>query len=44
MNIIFNENCLDTMKRPELKGGVDLVITSPSTGFPFLKMERRKKS
>jgi len=29
MNTIFNESCLDTMKRPELKGNVDLVITSP---------------
>lgn len=29
MNIIFNESCLDTMKKPELIGKVDLVITSP---------------
>ena len=29
MNIIFNEDCLDTMKRPELHGKIDLVITSP---------------
>jgi len=29
MNKIFNENCLDTMQRPELTGKVDLVITSP---------------
>ncbi len=29
MNKIFNENCLETMQRPELTGKVDLVITSP---------------
>lgn len=29
MNKIFNENCLETMQRPELAGKVDLVITSP---------------
>ena len=29
MNMIFNENCLKTMQRPELTGKVDLVITSP---------------
>jgi len=29
MNTIFNESCLDTMKRPELRSKVDLVITSP---------------
>lgn len=29
MNKIFNEDCLETMKRPELTGKVDLVITSP---------------
>lgn len=27
--MIYNENCLETMKRPELIGKVDLVITSP---------------
>jgi DNA modification methylase len=29
MNQIFNEDCLQTMERPELKGMVDVVITSP---------------
>lgn len=29
MNTIFNEDCLLTMKRPELQGKVDAVITSP---------------
>ena len=29
MNLIFNEDCLKTMERPELSGKVDLVITSP---------------
>lgn len=29
MNKIFNESCLDTMKRNELKNTIDLVITSP---------------
>jgi site-specific DNA-methyltransferase (adenine-specific) len=29
MNIIFNEDCLETMKRKELENQVDLVITSP---------------
>jgi len=29
MNKIYNENCLDTMKRAELFNAVDLVITSP---------------
>lgn len=29
MNIIFNEDCLETMKREELENQVDLVITSP---------------
>lgn len=29
MNKIFNEDCLETMQRPELAGKVDLVITSP---------------
>ena len=29
MNIIYNESCFDTMNRPELQGGVDIVITSP---------------
>lgn len=29
MNKIFNENCLETMQRPELTSKVDLVITSP---------------
>lgn len=29
MNIIFNENCLLTMKREELQDKVDLILTSP---------------
>jgi site-specific DNA-methyltransferase (adenine-specific) len=29
MNIIFNESCLESMQRPEMKNNVDLVITSP---------------
>lgn len=29
MNIIFNEDCLLTMKREELQNNVDLIITSP---------------
>lgn len=30
MNIIYNEDCLVTMQRPELKNSVDLITTSPS--------------
>lgn len=29
MNVIFNENCLETMRRPDMQGVVDIVITSP---------------
>jgi len=29
MNIIFNEDCLETMNRIDLQNVVDLVITSP---------------
>ena len=29
MNIIYQENCLDTMSREELQNQVDIIVTSP---------------